>query len=102
MNRAVENRYEKYTLDANWNLTPIEHPVKMTNYVISDHVYALLRLIYGSLTDPEDIPSLPPNWGAHNPDIVDNWMDVALISHEMQFELGITGEHDEFEQDELE
>ena len=94
MNKSVENRYERYVLADDWNLTPTNYPVRLTNYVIIDHVVAFLRMCYGEVDEENDndVPTLPPDWGDNNFELLNKWIDVGLLSNDWKFELGLSDE----------
>ena len=94
MNRHPENRYERYVVNPRtWNLNAVNPPtaVRLTDYVILNHVFALLRMLYG--TEAADgLPSLDANWGDDNREILESWLDIDLVDNDMKFELGLSNE----------
>lgn len=91
MNGHTDNKYERYALAANWNLTP-NGPEKATNFMLCDDAIKGIKMLFGQKLDDNnpDILILERDWGRTNAPIIDLWFQEDKLTPAHKVELCMT------------
>lgn len=92
MNVHKDNKYERYALATDWNLTP-DGPKPASNFILCDDAVKGIKMLYGEPLDPDnpDILILAPNWGTRNADVIALWFQMEKLTPAHKVELSMTG-----------
>jgi hypothetical protein len=92
MNTQKENKYERYALGSDWNLTK-DGPKKASCFILCDDAVKGIKILFGEPLDQEnpDILILPHQWGMQNENIIASWFQMEELMAVHKVELGMTG-----------
>ena len=90
MNTQIENKYERYALHSEWNLTKTT-PKKASCFIVCDDAIRGLKMLYGEPLDPNnpEILNLPRDWGIRNDETITLWFQKEKLSAAHKVELGM-------------
>mgnify|MGYP000196586006 FL=1 len=92
MNVQKENKYERYALGSDWNLTK-EGPKKASCFILCDDAVKGIKMLFGKPLDPDnpDILILARNWWNTNASVITSWFQMEKLTAAHKVELCITG-----------
>jgi hypothetical protein len=92
MNEQKDNKYERYALASEWNLTR-DGAKPASCFILCDDAVKGIKMLFGQPLDPDnpDILILPRNWGRTNANVIALWFQMEKITAAHKVELCITG-----------
>jgi hypothetical protein len=92
MNVQKENKYERYALAPDWNLTP-NGAEPASCFILCDDAVKGIKMLFGQPLDDNnpDILILERNWGTINANVVAMWFQMEKLTAAHKVELCMTG-----------